>query len=840
VNCARIAVLFVMMWLVPLAEAQAQTLPYAPPRVTLSQVTRAAFNCGVHPPAEALLNAYEAYTLRYLDTFRELDAANAATVASSSAMRGLVPDAKEERTLSQMRRRSLEHATRLTDELLDALVLALPAAETAYAPAFRDELHVMTLCGSEPDTHVGWVSVESPFSHWSSLTARLSVPGVDEQAVAAFQQGCRQSASVRRAAASALWRALDDARLRSAEAAQEAGLSGRSESEPTDESERNEWRSMVSQIRGVAALDSAVVRAHFKAQHALWREVRGSLPRPDRWHMVSEALDGIRPFVENARPSALLLPVCLDSIYSDEGVLFARTVLALPGLTADQRRQVRDEALLLLDSRNAAMDDIVESFGNATLGDAQWRALQKVELAGRNRMSAITGVAWLHMSAGADGAVQFPAITPETLPPPGSLVLAPEDDAVIPPYVREVGANSTPREIEQASRMGRRFEGYPPAPRTDCISRAVAELGLAEGERAVFATMFEDLGTRWNAEVEPRIERCEERTRELGRRVRPPQDAAEDHGDEGVLAHQAAVREVQSMTEGVWREAHAAWRAMRESAEAALPADRRDLAMVWIERERAEMCTPYLRSVRKLPNVADLLFMPHIGDGTRRRAARTMAGLTPSLVDQLEDFRRAFEESGPDGRNRVVLRFGRLPEGAAPNLALERQATREAADHVLAGARHAVERLCEELPPEDCVSLRRACQAQQWLRGWFTLEPLLDEIPEGPALDSVRGAAAREQERLDLLADECFSHALRVPIGLESSTSSTTETSPSFARASVFGGVASDLYSVSLWRIRNLLPPEVAQSCKSFERLRGLDSVVSKPAAHRGGATGGS
>jgi len=195
--------------------------------------------------------------------------------------------------------------------------------------------------------------------------------------------------------------------------------------------------------------------------------------------------------------------------------------------------------------------------------------------------------------------------------------------------------------------------------------------------------------------------------------------------------------------------------------------------------------------------------------------------------------RALYAQSRPDSIELTALMIGRSLDASEKDVEKAKEATRTALDRVVAGCDQVVGSLCEQLSAEACVDVRRARRALQALGGLMSLRPLLDELPAGPARDAAQAVVLREQPRLNQLADEYFECVLQERSDLEGSWDPRAMTSPNFARGFVLSGAANDLYAISLWRIRNLLPPEVAQSCKSFQRLRSLDGMLpsARPAA---------
>jgi len=387
-------------------------------------------------------------------------------------------------------------------------------------------------------------------------------------------------------------------------------------------------------------------------------------------------------------------------------------------------------------------------------------------------------------------------------------------------------------------RAQRKSEGKPPAPRSDCKARAEKDLALSEGEAAVFDALVDDLMARWNAEVEPRVQRYSEAIKAFHDTMGSPRINSDEERNAYFESYRTEARRVGALREDAWRSAHDAWKALALSARSALPAEKRDLAGLWIENERAEMCAPQINSRLKIPTITMLVATPLPDADARSRAVAILAERAPALVDQLDELRASYARSKADAIELTALRMGRSFEESEADVERAREATRAALDRVIAGCDQAVASMCEQLSPEACAEVRRARLALQAMSGYFSLRPLLDELPAGPARDAAQAVMDREQPRLNQLADEFFGSMLQERIELEGYWDPRTMTSPNFARGSVLSVAANDLYAISLWRIRNLLPPEVAQSCKSFERLRSLDGVVSRPAAQPSGSKG--
>lgn len=818
-----LAVIALLAWLAPCAPALAQTLPYAPSRVPMVQVMRAASTCGVHLQPQAVLDAYEAYTLRYLDTFRELDAAHAAAVAASSAMRGVVPDAKEERTASQMRRRSLEHATRLTDELLDALAPAVPAAEAEYIPAFRDELHAVTLWGSAPTLIAEWAQVNMPTNLSPFLSDQVAFGKLDDAALASLQAVMRSTAAERRTVAAKLWRSADDARVRAATTAEQVGLSGKPEKQSPSGSYDPEWAELAQQVQQVTMLDDETVRAHLKLQWQLWLGAREALPQAVRRQVMGEMQGAIPTMVPLS--SSLMIPVMLDMSYSPDGTHIVRTALALPGLTPEQRRQIREEGLRWLDARAQLLEDMLGKFSSGAT-DLDHKPLVDLDVAARSRLAEITEAPWLRLRLDASGRPRHTRMDPAEVPSQGSLALAPEDDAAVPLGLRGAGNARSSVTPDMIGRAQRKSEGKPPAPSTDCKARAEKDLALSEGEAAVFGSLLEDMVARWRAEVEPRVQRYGDEVSAFHGNRAFPQDGTEAEQAAYFESYRTEARRIGALREDAWRNAHDAWKALASSASAALPAEKRDLATLWIENERAEMCVPQINSRIRIPTITSLMSTPYLDAASRGRAVVVLAERAPTLVDQVDEFRALYARSRPDSIELFALQVGLSDQESQADVAKAHAATRAALDRVIAGCDETVASMCEQLSPEACADVRRARQALQAVGGLMSLRPLLDELPAGPARDAAQAAVLREQPRLNQLADEYFECVLRERTDLEGSWDPRTMTSPNFARGSILYSAANDLYVISLWRIRNLLPPEVAQSCKSFERLRALDGML--------------
>jgi len=618
--------------------------------------------------------------------------------------------------------------------------------------------------------------------------------------------------------------------MRAAATAEQVGLSGKPERQSRSGSYDPEWDELAQQVMEVAKLDDESVRAHLKLQWQLWLGAREALPQAARRRVIGEMQGAIPTTIPLI--STLVIPIIVDEGSESDGTHVVRTALALPGLGPEQRRQIREEGLKWLDARTQLVESMLGKFSNGAT-DLDHTPLVDLDVAARARLAEITAAPWLRLELHGDGRPRYTRADPAELPAKSSLALAPEDDAAVPLNHRGAGTAGSPVSREEIGRAQRKREDEPPAPRSDCKARAEQDLGLSAGEAAVLGALVDDMMARWNADVEPRVKRYRDEVREFHAKLAFPNGGTDEERAAYFESYRTEARRLGSLREDAWHNAHDVWKALASSVRAVLPADKRDLATVWIENERAEMCVPQVRSRIRIPTITSLVATPYLDAAARGRAVVLLAERAPALVDQLDELRALYAQSRPDSIELTALMIGRSLDASEKDVEKAKEATRTALDRVVAGCDQVVGSLCEQLSAEACVDVRRARRALQALGGLMSLRPLLDELPAGPARDAAQAVVLREQPRLNQLADEYFECVLQERSDLEGSWDPRAMTSPNFARGFVLSGAANDLYAISLWRIRNLLPPEVAQSCKSFQRLRSLDGMLpsARPAA---------
>lgn len=822
-----LAAILLVTWLVP--AAMGQSLAYAPNRLPLWLVIRAASDCAIQLPPAPLLDAYERYTLEYLDTFRELDAAYAAAMASSSAMRGEVPDGKEERVASQMRRRSLEHATRLTDELLDVLAPLVPPEQVERVAAFRDEVHTRALWASMPRLFGQWVRVDAPFN----LPDLIAVStGPNDRGAVAWADLCsayRLTAASRRAVAVAIWSEMDEARMRAARTASQVGLSGLLDTADQGDSDSARWYELVSQVQAAASLDEQVRRAHAKAMWEFWVAARGALPAPVRSRTMGE----LQRATSVGDLMTLSLPAQVDSARSQDGAHIVRTALALPGLTDSQRAQLREVGLKWIDDRTRLIEGAFEALaGGTSRGDA-WQELLALDVSARDRLAEISGAAWLRARVDANGnPLRTTVSVPSSLVNRSGFVLSASDDAAVPLINRAAVGGGGADETEAIGRATLRYRGMPAPPQSSCKSRAASDLGLSEGESAVVDALLDDMWRRWGAEVEPRVQKLDRATREFTEKSNAPSIGSDAEREAYYEDYRVGVKTIALLREDAWRQANLEWNALAAALGAALPPGKRDLAVLWVQNERAEMCMPPTNSRLRVPAVTALIGTRFSDPQARDRAAAVLAAVAAEQVDRLDAFRSAFTRSGDNSLDIMAIEIGRSPDECAPEIAIAREATRSAYERVMAGGEEVLDALCRELTPPACTEARRAYRTQQVAGGGIpSLRPVPAEVQTGPAQQTAQSVVDREQPRLDALADLYLDLVLREPIELFDDQNVRARTSPYFLRASVLAAVANDLYTISLWRIRSQLPPDAWESSKTLTRLRALDDLLAAPQA---------
>lgn len=773
-------------WVVALGgPAHAGGPPHAPPRVTLRDVAKRLMCFNIQVPPEVLVKAHDAYLDRYVEQFRTLDEEHANS-SEGKAPSGIIRGARAIRQVALVRAQSLMVGLRMLDEYMGELRPHVAPEQHAMLSAFHDDLQTVLIMSSMQGDWNRLGDVIPPDDIMTWVLAYVNVDRLSAEQRATFAERCVGHAGARRAAALVLARVVEAARLRGGAKADELGIAGRPEQPEVSGDVASQrlaeetWNGLEG-VRTASRLTARDTAPFAQAQIEAWKAIAPFLSLHERATMLNSFVSVLLcDRSDVGRTDGLRVTV--DRLMYGGGISVARTALALPGLTDEQRQRARALLSEWLSARAAALEKALLAANSEGERGPALEAIDKLDLDLRARLAEVTGARWLKAQARDDGT---PSNRPDTstdrsaVPKREDLALAPEDDAAFPLPSADSGWLEWAW-LEDWARRTERRQGLPAEPARDLAMRGADAMRLTGAQRLIWTQLTDDFLATWDEQVAPRLK-------------------AARSGDKSADSRQARTE--------AWQGARELWRAFCAKAAAALPDRTGHMARAWAQAQRADMTaspgmTPGMLGYTLVPPmVPAAAFSPRMEPEWQLAAATTLSPGVAGLVDRFEALCNAERSIQASMYGQRAAPAPAEPSPAPPWPDAYRDYQSAASDAIAAVA--------AALPEEGRAAWQRSINELRSRHSYQSVLGVVFALPQDERAAALRRAVLAEQERLDSLGDLAFAILSggtdHLANGLDVHG---REDSLRQSRASVYIELARDRVYLATWRLAQQLPDE--------------------------------
>lgn len=771
-------------WVVTLGgQAHAGGPPHAPPRVTLRDVAKRLMCFNIQVPPEVLVKVHDAYLDRYVEQFRTLDEEYASSPEGKSVGQ-IIPGTRAVRHTSLLRAQSLVVGLRLVDEYMGELKPHVAPEQQSMLSAFHDDLQTMLIMSSMEGDGNRFGDILPPDDIMAWLLAYVNVDRLPAEQRATFAERCAAHAGARRAAALALSRAVEAARLRGGAKADELGIAGRPErpelsGDAASQRFAQETWNGLEHVLTASRLTAKDMAPFAQAQIEAWKAIAPFLSCQERATMLNSFVS-VLLYDRSDVGRADNVRVTVDGIIYGGGISVARTALALPGLTDEQRERTRAALNEWLSARAAALEKALLAANNEDQRAPALEAIEKLDADHLAKLAEVTGAWWLDtLSDWTRSDLPETKAERSAIPKREELSLRREDDAAFPLPTSDDGWRDTSW-VNAWTRQNERSRGLPMEPARDLATRGANALRLTDAQRLVWAQLADDFLATWDEQVAPRIE-------------------AARSGDRAPDPRQARA--------SAWQGAREAWSAFCAGAAAALPGQAGHLAHLWAEAQRAETnasfsVAPGLSGYALVPPIVPAAaFSPRTEPEWQLVAADILSPKATGIVDRFEALchaERALRLRTP-GQHDATTTPGAVPASSWP----------DAYRDYLAAANEAIAAVAAALPEEARVAWQRSINELRNRHCYQSVLGVVSALPQDERAATLRRAVLAEQERLDSLGDLAFAILSggtdHLANGLDVHG---REDSLRQSRASVYIELARDRVYLATWRLAQQLPDE--------------------------------
>ena len=784
-------------WVAPRA-AQAQAPAQLPPRVELRDVLADLVLFGVHIQPSDFVAHYAAYLDAVGESWLQVErqVASAPQPPSDSAER-LVPSVKELQRTHQALTAAALQGQQMLDAFLDKLAACVPPDEADAYRAFRDQCQV-SLANEASDAVLSQLDIRHPQEIGGWLLVSCNPLQLKEEQRAAIAAALMRRSAERSQAAQDLTRTLKESALAGARMAEKLGKS--------NESVR--WYD----VEESTSLSQQAWVRYAGLQWECWKDIRAHLPASVRRYMAQTFLTTLvqRPELFDNWDAELEreLPIMVDRA-NYQGLEVIRTALAIPGLTEEQRKGLRQICTQWAEARV----EMVESCVQAELkrqGDTKPADPFALDDEYRAKLAEIAAAPWLMGVR----VMSDPAVS-AAVPDHATLSLAPEDDAAFP-LPKGLGSLDPSAEIMWKWWLGE----APESPAAGAKEQLLAALALEPNRESVVRLIWDDAEAEWQKNVAPRFQeyrRLQSKTDRHGRiRMRPANAEESKRRTDQANAIQAALT-------ASWAAADAWHDALAVTLRASVPPEKEPIAAAFglgLIADAGLPVSPFRDSGDVNPGRASLSL--ELSAAGRAIAVQDVARVQPQLVALVRAIRDGCQQDQSSGAQ------GGRAEGGGEGAARAAQA----------GYRREVAAVCaavkDKLSADDAKiwALLQASDRRPFFLVWLTDASVqLDRVSaaqpdQQPVIQAARAALRKDAEALVVMNETMASIAARLPDWVIGSYRERTMSQDALrAQMRSLRSLAQDRRLLALIRLRSALPPDVAGQMSVLSKLSPVDAL---------------
>ena len=789
--------LAVAAWMAPQA-AHAQVLAPVPPRVELRSVLADLILFGVHVQPDDFVAHYAAYLDAVGEAWLQVDQQPAsAQRQTTDSTEGLVPSVKELQRSHQALTAAALQGRQMLEAYLDKLAASVPPEEADAYRAFRDQCQISFANEvSEGVMSQVWLRPPQEIGEW--LRSSCNASQLKEEQRAAIAAALMLRSAERSQAAQDLTRTLMECAMAGAKRAEELGK----------QNAAVHWY----EVEDATRLSKQAWARYAGLQWACWKDIREHLPASLRRYLAITFLTTLvqQPeLVENwEAEEQRRLPVSVDQGFWS-GPLVVRTALAVPGLTAEQRKELRQIGQQWADARAESVESIVQA-GLTRPADTKQADRFEMEDEYRAKLAKVAGAPWLMGTR----SLSDPAVV-ASIPDRAALSLAPEDDAAFP-------LPTTLRSLDPAADAlwDKMLSGMAESVPAGAKEQLLAALALDPSREAVVRLIWDDADADWRKNVAPRFQeyrRLKSKADLYGRSDRP----WADREAAGKRAEQAS-KAIAALSAS-WAAADAWYDALAATLRASVPPEKEGIVAAFVLGlmvETSMPVSPYRDMADVNPGRAALC--TELSPAARAIAVQEAARAQPQLTALIRAFRDRHWKLQPSGTQ-------------GDQAAKDRQEDpREAQSRYRKEAAAVCAAIKGQLGPEDATmwALLLASDRCPLVMVWLTdAADQLNRVAgalqdQQPSVQAARAVLKKEAAAIMVMNQAVAAIAARMPDWVSGEYLERTPLQEALQiRMRTLRALAMDRRLLALIRVRSVLPPELAAQMSLLSKLSPVDAL---------------
>ncbi|MFO0782999.1 MAG: hypothetical protein U0636_04895 [Phycisphaerales bacterium] len=784
-------------WVAPSA-AQAQAAAQLPPRVQLRSVLSDLILYGVHVQPDDFVTHYAAYLDAVGESWLQVEQqlASAPKPAADSAEQ-LVPSVKEVQRNHQALTAAALQGRQMLDAFLDKLAARVPPEEADAFRAFRDQCQISF--ANEVSAGVMsqvWLRPPQEIGEW--LRSSCNPLQLKEEQRVAIAAALMLRSAERSQAAQDLTRTLMESAMAGAKKAEELGK----------QNAAVHWY----EVEDATRLSKQAWARYAGLQWACWKDIRALLPASLRRYLAMTFLTTLvqQPeLVENwEAEEQRRLPVSVDQgFWSGPGVV--RTALAVPGLTAEQRKELIQIGQQWADAKAESVESIVQA-GLTHPADIKQADGFEVEDEYLAKLAKVAAVPWLMGIR----ALSDPAVA-ASVPDRSALSLAPEDDAAFP-------LPTTLRSLDPAADAlwDKMLSGMSESVPAGAKEQLLAALALDPSREAVVRLIWDDADADWRKNVAPRFQEY----RSLKSKV-----DLYSRMDRSWRDREASSRRAEQATKASaalsasWAAADAWYDALAATLRASVPPEREGIVAAFVLGlvvDASMPVSPYRDMADVNPGRAALC--TELSPAARAIAVQEVARAQPLLTSLVRAFRDRHWQLQPAGTQGDQAAKGRTED------------PREAQSRYRKEAAAVCAAIKGQLGPEDATmwALLLASDRCPLVMVWLTdAADQLNRVAgalqdQQPSMQAARAVLKKEAAAIMVVNQAIAAMAARVPDWVSGEyTGRTPLLETLHTRMRTMRALAMDRRLLALIRVRTVLPPELAGQMSVLSKLSPVDAL---------------
>ncbi len=784
-------------WVAPSA-AQAQAAAQLPPRVQLRNVLSDLILYGVHVQPDDFVTHYAAYLDAVGESWLQVEQqlASAPKPPTDSAEQ-LVPSVKEVQRNHQALTAAALQGRQMLDAFLDKLAARVPPEEADAYRAFRDQCQISFANEvSEGVMSQVWLRPPQEIGEW--LRSTCNALQLKEEQRAAIAAALMLRSAGRSQAAQDLVRTLMESALAGAKKAEELGR----------QNAQVRWY----EVEEATRLSKQAWARYAGLQWECWKDVRAHLPASLRRYMAMTFLTTLvqQPeLVEDwEAEEQRRLPVVVDRAIW-QGLDVIRTALALPGLTTEQRMELRQIGQQWADSKAESVESLVQA-GLTRPADTTPADRLALEDEYRAKLAKVASAPWLMGIR----ALSDPAVA-ASVPDRAALSLAPEDDAAFP--------LPTPlRSLDPAADAlwDKMLSGMSESVPAGAKEQLLAALALEPNREAVVRLIWDDAEADWQKNVAPRFQEYRSLKSKVDMYSRMDR-SWRDREASGRRAEQAT--KASAALSASWAAADAWYDALAATLRASVPPERDGIVAAFVLGLVVDASMP-VSPYRDMADVnpGRIALSTELSPAARAIAVQEVARAQPQLTSLVRVFRDRHWQLQPAGTQGDQAAKGRTED---PREAQSRY-RREAAAVCAA--------IKGQLSPEDAtvLTLLQASDRCPLVMVWLT--DAADQLnrasaaspSQQPAFQAARATLKKEAEALMVINQAVAAMAARMPDWVSGEYQERTKSQEALqSRMRSLRSLAQDRRLLALIRLRSALPPDMAGQMSVLAKLSPVDAL---------------